>query len=135
MTINTNKIVYQVLNESEELKDDQIVVILKQRNPEKRIYEQSIELVFDAGRTPSVEQLIEAVKLKVGAGEAIKIIKYVNYDFEWVEISRDNIEKIMKKKKSNQKGGQKKEKNAQPQKKKEKVEEEKNGAAEKHPKN
>jgi ubiquitin carboxyl-terminal hydrolase 40 len=84
VTVNTNKIVYQVLNEPEELKDDQVVVILKQRNPEKRIYEQSIELVFDAGRIPSVEELTEAVKNRIGAADLIKIIKYVNYDFEWV---------------------------------------------------
>jgi ubiquitin carboxyl-terminal hydrolase 40 len=39
VTVNTNKIVYQVLTEPEALKDEQIVVILKKRNPEKRIYE------------------------------------------------------------------------------------------------
>lgn len=38
LTINSTKIVYQVLNEPEELKDDQIVVILKKRNHERRIY-------------------------------------------------------------------------------------------------
>lgn len=38
LTINSTKIVYQVLSEPEELKDDQIVVILKRRNHEKRIY-------------------------------------------------------------------------------------------------
>lgn len=54
MTVNTNKIIYQVLNESEALKEDQLVVILKQRNPEKRIYEQTIELIFDGGRAPSI---------------------------------------------------------------------------------
>jgi hypothetical protein len=107
------------------------VVILKQRNPEKRIYEQSAELIFDAGRTPTIEELTEAVKAKVGATETIKVIKYVNYDFEWVEISKENIERIFKKKKNNPKGAQKKEKNAQPQKKKEKVEEDKNGVNDK----
>ena len=102
------------------------MLILKQRNPEKRIYEQSVELIFEAGRTPSVKELTEAVKTRVGIVEPIKVIKYVNYDFEWVEISKENIEIITKKKKNNQKGGQKKEKNAQPQKKKEKIEEDKN---------
>jgi hypothetical protein len=42
--------------------------------------------------------------------EPIKVIKYVNYDFEWVEISKENIERLTKRKKNtkNEKGGQKK---------------------------
>lgn len=84
VTINSNKIVYQVLQQPEELKDDQIVLILKQRNPEKRIYEQSVQLIFEAGKAPTVEELAEAVKATVKVTEPIKVIKYVNYDFEWV---------------------------------------------------
>jgi len=88
LTINSTKIVYQVLSKPEELKDDQIVVILKKRNHEKRIYENSTELIFEAGKTPTVEEFEEAVKKRVGVEESVKVIKYVNYDFEWVEISR-----------------------------------------------
>jgi hypothetical protein len=85
------------------------VVILKQRNHEKRVYEQSVELIFQAGRAPTVEELTEAVKAKVGVADPIKVIKYVNYDFEWVEISKENIERLMKRKKNggNQKGQKK----------------------------
>lgn len=54
LTINSTKIVYQVLEEPQELKDDQVVVILKRRNHEKRIYENSVELIFEAGKTPTV---------------------------------------------------------------------------------
>ena len=54
LTINSTKIVYQVLDEPQELKDDQVVVILKRRNNEKRIYENSVELIFEAGKTPTV---------------------------------------------------------------------------------
>ncbi len=54
LTINSTKIVYQVLDEPQELKDDQVVVILKRRNHEKRIYENSVELIFEAGKTPTV---------------------------------------------------------------------------------
>lgn len=62
---------------------------------------------------------MEAVKNKVGVTESIKIIKYFNYDFEWAEISRENIEKIInKKKKAYTRANQKKEKNPQLQKKK-----------------
>lgn len=53
-TINSSKIVYQALKEPEDLKDEQIVLILKQRNPEKRIYEQSTELIFEAARAPTI---------------------------------------------------------------------------------
>lgn len=88
LTINSTKIVYQILSEPEELKDDQIVVILKRRNHEKRIYQNSVELIFDAGKAPTVEELEEAVKKRVAVEEPVKVIKYVNYDFEWVEISR-----------------------------------------------
>lgn len=54
LTINSTKIVYQVLDEPQELKDDQVIVILKRRNHEKRIYENSVELIFEAGKTPTV---------------------------------------------------------------------------------
>ena len=47
VTINSNKVVYQVLSEPEMLTDSQIVVVLKKRNREKRIYEDNIsELIF-----------------------------------------------------------------------------------------
>lgn len=58
----------------------------------------------------------EAISAKVGATEPIKAIKYMNYDFEWIEISKENIEKVSKKKKGNQKP--KKEKGSQPPKEK-----------------
>jgi len=37
-TINSTKVVLQVLKEEESLTEDQIVVILKERNLEKRVY-------------------------------------------------------------------------------------------------
>lgn len=46
VTINSNKIVYQVLQEPEALTDDQVVLILKQRNKEKRLYENPTEIIF-----------------------------------------------------------------------------------------
>lgn len=91
-------------------------MILKQRNAERRIYEGAVELIFEAGRAPTVEALKEAIAVKVGVTEPIKAIKYMNYDFEWIEISKENIEKLSKKKKGNQKP--KKEKNNQPAKEK-----------------
>lgn len=54
VTINSNKIVYQILQEPEVLTDDQIVLILKRRNKEKRIYDNPIEMIFEAGRVPTV---------------------------------------------------------------------------------
>lgn len=114
VTINSNKIVYQVLEQPEHLTDDQIVVILKKRNKEKRIYEGSMELVFHAGKTPSVEELAEAVKAKANVQEDIVVTKYLHYNFEWIELSRKTIEDLAKqkkkpqqKKKGEQKGEQK----------------------------
>ena len=63
-----------------------------------------------------MEALKEAIAAKVGITESIKAIKYMNYDFEWIEISRENIEKVSKKKKGGQKA--KKEKGSQPAKEK-----------------
>ena len=48
--VNTNKLVAQILSYEEELKDDQIVLTLKKRNIEKRLYEGSTELIFEAGK-------------------------------------------------------------------------------------
>ena len=39
VTINSTKVVYQILEQPEKLTDNQIVVLLKKRNKEKRIYE------------------------------------------------------------------------------------------------
>ena len=39
VTVNSNKIVYQVLEEPENLTEEQIVLVLKARNKEKRLYE------------------------------------------------------------------------------------------------
>ena len=71
-----------------------------------------MELIFEAGRTPTVEALKEAIAAKVGATEPIKAIKYMNYDFEWIEISRENIEKASQpaKEKKEEKGTQANEK-------------------------
>ena len=50
--INNNKLILQVMPEEEELADDQIVMILKKRNPKTRLYETSEEFIFDAGKEP-----------------------------------------------------------------------------------
>ena len=102
VTINSNKIVYQVLQQPEQLSDDQIVLTLKLRNKEKRLYEGSTELVFNAGKTPSVEELTEAVKARVGVQEDLIIIKYFHYNFQWIELSRKQIEELAKEKKKTQ---------------------------------
>ena len=48
-----------------------------------------MELVFEAGRNPSVEQLTEAVRRRLGLGEEpIRLMKYLHYEFEWVEVER-----------------------------------------------
>lgn len=102
VTVNSNKIVYQILEEPEQLTEDQIVVTLKARNREKRLYEGSTELIFQAGKAPSIEDLAEAIKAKIGTQEELFITKYFHYNFEWVQLSRKNIETLAKTKKNNQ---------------------------------
>ena len=68
-TSNSTKVVFQILEQPEALTDDQIVVVLKKRNLEKRVYDDGLELVFDAGKTPSVEQLMEAAQKKLDLGD------------------------------------------------------------------
>lgn len=63
--VNTNKLVVQVLEHEEELREDQIVLTLKKRNIEKRFYEGSTELIFEAGKEPTVEDLTKAIKQKL----------------------------------------------------------------------
>lgn len=47
VTVNSNKVVYQVLKQPEYLVDSQIVVVLKKRNRQERKYEDKvIELKF-----------------------------------------------------------------------------------------
>jgi hypothetical protein len=104
VTVNSSKVVYQVLEQPEQLTDAQIVVVLKQRNKEKRIYEGATELIFEAGKAPTVEELNAAVKAKLEAKEDIFITKYVHHDFEWVELSRSNLEALIKRKKGKQQG-------------------------------
>lgn len=54
MTFNTNKLVIQELKEEEELTDDEIVLILKKRNTEKRLYDGIHEFIFNAGKNPTI---------------------------------------------------------------------------------
>jgi hypothetical protein len=46
-------------------------------------------LIFDAGKTPSIADLYKAVQVKIGVdeNEKIKLMKYVHYDYEWIEIT------------------------------------------------
>lgn len=37
-------------------------------------------------------------KLKIGEDVKVRLMKYVHYDFEWVEISEKHIDKFLKNK-------------------------------------
>lgn len=56
--------------------------------------------MFEAGRTPKIEDLEKAMIEKLGIAEDVKVklMKYVHYDFEWVEISEKFIDKFLKNK-------------------------------------
>ena len=109
VTVNSNKIVYQVLKEPEQLSDSQIVVVFKKRNREKRTYDEQVtELIFEAGKSPSIEEFNQQAKDKIEVKEDIIMVKYVHHQFEWIELSRKNIENLAKRKKGQQgkkKGG------------------------------
>lgn len=53
--------------------------MLKERNREKRIYEGNTEFIFDAGKTPAVEEFVEAVKAKLDTKEDLILTKYVHH--------------------------------------------------------
>ena len=55
VTVNSNKIVYQVLQEPEHLTEEQIVLVLKARNKGERKYQGASQLIFNAGKVPNVE--------------------------------------------------------------------------------
>ena len=63
-----------------------MVLALKTRNKQKRIYERFGEIVFNAGKAPKIEELEKAIKDKVKIAEDVKIrlMKYVHYDFQWI---------------------------------------------------
>lgn len=83
------------------------MLILKKRNLERRLYEGNVELIWEAGKQPQMEELAAAVKKKLGfeETESLRIAKYVHYDFEWIEISEKYIEKYLKSKAGNKKEG------------------------------
>jgi len=74
------------------------VLIIKHREHASRQYSVGKEMIFSAGKIPSVEGLLTAIGKEVGC-EEVSIAKYFNYNFEWVEISVENIEKMNKGKK------------------------------------
>lgn len=74
------------------------------------MYEGATELVFQAGKTPSIEELTEAIKVRLEIKEEIFVAKYFHYNFEWNELSRKAIEDLarQKKKPEQKKKGQQK---------------------------
>ena len=73
-------------------------------------------MVWEAGKTPKVEEFYEAVrnKLKIDEERKIRLVKYFNYNFEWVEIGNKMIEDHIKgrsQKKNNKKENQNQNKN------------------------
>jgi hypothetical protein len=91
------------MKEEEELIDDQIVLILKKRNPEKRIYEGADEVIFNAGKNPSMEALRNCIQNSINfEGENLILVKYVNYNFEWVKIEQKTIDNFVKGKVNNE---------------------------------
>ena len=53
--------------------------MLKKRNKEARKYEGVTELIFEAGKTPAIEEFTEAVKGKLDSKEDLILTKYVHH--------------------------------------------------------
>lgn len=61
INFNTNKLVGQIIVEEESLGDEDIVLILKKRNREKRVYEGIKEVILKGGKNPRIEDLKRSV--------------------------------------------------------------------------
>lgn len=55
----------KILRTPENLGEDDIVLVLRKRNCEKRVYERNVELIFESSKKPSVDDLKRAVSKKI----------------------------------------------------------------------
>lgn len=90
------------MNEVDTLEEDDIVMVLRKRDCEKRTYGEDVELVFRAGKKPSVADLKASVAslVKVENPEDIHLVKYFPYEFSWALISDAEYERLKEKKNS-----------------------------------
>lgn len=88
------------MSDVDTLEEDDIVMLLRKRDCEKRTYSDDVELVFRAGKKPSVAELKASVAalLKVENVDSFELVKYFPYEFAWTLISDAEYERLKEKK-------------------------------------
>lgn len=90
------------MSEPDKLDEDDIVMTLRKRDCEKRVYDSDIELVFNANKQPTVFELKSSVAKLLGITDINEfyLVKYFPYEFSWTLISDEEYEKLKDKKKA-----------------------------------
>ena len=101
------------MDKPENLSDNSIVLLLRKRQVDSKIYSRAEEFIWEAGKEPTIEDLKKAViafKGLEGGIEGVELAKYVPHEFQWLYVSKEVIERERESKKG-KKGGNKGNKN------------------------
>ncbi|CAD8105182.1 unnamed protein product [Paramecium primaurelia] len=92
---STNDIVYQVLNNPETLQDDEMLLLIKERDPINKIYIKPQEFIFKVSKTPTLLELKDQIQKFIGIEQGIQLelAKFVIYEFQWLHLDSNIIEK------------------------------------------
>ncbi|CAD8211707.1 unnamed protein product [Paramecium octaurelia] len=92
---STNDIVYQVLNQPEYLKDDEMLLLIKERDPINKVYIKQQEFVFKVSKTPTLSELKEQIQKFVGIeeGAELQLAKFLIQEFQWLHIDPSALQK------------------------------------------
>ena len=105
------KIVVQVLEKPEVLEDSKIVLLVRKRDVDEKKYGEAVELVFNAGTTPQINDLKQAIidlqKLEVDV-DKIDLAKRFPQRFEWFFLTPELV-KAKNQPKKGSKGGKQEE--------------------------
>ncbi|CAD8126154.1 unnamed protein product [Paramecium sonneborni] len=114
---STHDIVYQVLNKPENLQDDEMLLLIKQRDPINKVYKQQQEFIFKVSKTPTLQELKQQIQAFIGISQEIQLelAKFVFYEFLWLHIDPKMIQMQQQqgKGKQNKKGNQNNKSNQQ----------------------
>jgi len=111
--IETNcPVVIQILDKSEILTENTLVLFLRKRIVESQTYTRGEEFIWEASKEPTIEELKKAIlefKKIQGGLDSVELAKYVPHEFHWLPVNQEVIEKERnaKKGKKNPKGNNK----------------------------
>ncbi|CAD8204134.1 unnamed protein product [Paramecium pentaurelia] len=108
LQFSTNDIVYQVLNNPENLKDDEMLLLIKQRDPINKVYIKPQEFIFKTSKTPTLNDLKEQIQNFIGIeeGNEIQLAKFIIYEFQWLHINPNGLQKQQQGKSKGKQGKQ-----------------------------